>query len=243
MGAIVAATLTAAGSAVVAALQARTLKRESEVLHEQWDVETSLSWLRVRRDAAHTSTPAPAGLLRRAFARHPVQTESDFDPASIDDESDTVLEDDFEDDELVVEKSRGKKQKATKTPVESLSFAPFLLDGSSGTAWLALLGVLTVVCLIGPQISHGATQIGALLIPLATLALAGFYPIPWAWAMVTVAWLQGISAWGYSLAGGTFQSGDAGFCVAMYLVNAAAVSLLAARTMQRHRRWIVMRAE
>jgi hypothetical protein len=243
MGAIVAATLAAAGSAVVAALQARTLRREAEVLHEQWEVETSLSWLRVRRDAAHATTPAPAGLFRRAFARQTVATPIDFDPATIDDESDTVLEEDFDEEELVVEQGRGREQKATKVSVESLSFAPFLLDASAGTAWLALLGVLTVVSLLGPQVSPDLAQVSALLIPLATLALAGFYPIPWAWAMVVVAWLQGMSAWGYSLAGGSFQSGDAGFCVAMYLLNAAAVSILAARTMQRHRQWIVMRGE
>jgi hypothetical protein len=243
MGAIVAATLTAVGSAAVAALQAKTLQREVAILHEQWDVETGFHWLRFRRDAAHATTPAPAGMFRRILARQRRSPSLEFDPVPIDDQADTVLKEDFFANEAPLRTEHRAQPAREKVPLESLRFAPFLLDTSALAAWAALIGVLTLVGLVGPQINAGATQITALLIPLGTLALAGFYPAPWAWAMLAVAWLQGMNAWGYSLAGGIFQPGDAAFCVAMYLANAAAVSLLAARTMQRHRRWIVMRAE
>ena len=215
MGAIVAATLTAVGSAAIAAWQTRGLLREARVLESEWEVETGFRWPNARRDSAELGAPAPAGLLRRvrqrALAKFGVPTypgpraesqgatEVDdeyagHEPMDWNEDSNSELSvydrdecdapaNDFDD---APSDEAWKLPRRDKTPLDALRYAPFLLDAAPRAAWAILLGSLTLLALFGPQVTPGATQLSAVLIPLATLALASLYPLPWGWAMLAV---------------------------------------------------------
>ena len=251
MEAMIAATLTAVGSLAMAVVQARTARKESELLHGDWEVEPVVWLPNLRLDSAHQNAAPVSALsgkkLKRKKKVHltfPAATGNhdslDRDNLELSDSADEDWESEFAEQRRATKKT---KPSTEKVPLETLKFAPFLLESTTIKAWGVLLGVFLLAGLFGPQINPGFTQINALLIPLVTLALTATFPLPWAWAAVAVGCLQGANCLGYWLAGETYQAGDGNFCVAMYLFNALVVAAISAFVMQRHRQMIVMKPE
>lgn len=245
MEALIAATLTATGSLVMAALQARTARKETELLQGQWEVKPAIWLPNLRRDKAHQNLAPTSVVAAKTPSRKKVHLSFPLVSAESDSAADWNEEASIEKDDLRIPlkdpAANSEKMPAEKVPLESLKFGPCLLDSTTFTVWGVLLGAFLVAGLVGPQINANYTQFNVLLIPLVTLALAATYPLPWAWATLVVGCLQGASCLGYWMAGESFQPGDGNFLVAMYFINALAVALVSAFAMQRHRQMIVMK--